>query len=230
MVGGAHPTEGTTMNDLTEQSLETFLDAVAKRGPTPGGGSVTATAGALAASLARMAVAYSVGSETVGGAHPTELIESVAAQLRRVDQRLRALITQDAEAYAAMTATAKAAKATPGGSPEQAAHDHAVMGAIAVPMETAALASQALSAMDDVKEITNPYLLSDLGVAATLAGATVRAARLMVLVNAPEVRNATTRAKLLADIDAVVEHGAAHAESIESRVSGHLENGLAVCR
>ena len=216
------------MNDLTEQSLETFLDAVANRAPTPGGGSVTAAAGALAGSLARMAVAYSVGAKTPDATRAR--VENAAAQLLRVDHLLRALITQDAEVYATMTATAKAAKATPSDSPAQAARDEAVMSAIAVPMEAAALASLALSVMNDVKEITNPYLLSDLGVAAILAEATARAARTMVLVNAADVRDATARGKLLTDIDAVVEHCAAHAESIEAHVNDHLQNRLAACR
>lgn len=216
------------MNDLTEQSIETFLDAVAKGAPTPGGGSVTAAAGALAGSLARMAVAYSASAKT-----PDETrarVESAATQLLRVDQLLRALITQDAQAYAAMTTAAKALKASPSDSVAQGAHDEAVMGAIAVPMETAALASQALSVMNDIKDITNPYLLSDLGVAAILADATARSARNMVLVNAADVRDATARTKLLTDIDAVVEHCAAHAASVETHVNAHLQNALAKCR
>ena len=40
--------------------LDEFLNAVAAREPTPGGGAVAATAGALGAALARMVAAYSI--------------------------------------------------------------------------------------------------------------------------------------------------------------------------
>ncbi len=47
------------MDDLTKLTVESFLDEVADRTPTPGGGAVSALAGALACAMARMVAAYS---------------------------------------------------------------------------------------------------------------------------------------------------------------------------
>ena len=44
-------------------TIEQFLDATAAKQPTPGGGSVTALAGALAASMGEMVLNYSVGKK-----------------------------------------------------------------------------------------------------------------------------------------------------------------------
>lgn len=210
------------MDELTSLKLETLLDQVADRAPTPGGGTVAATAAALACALARMAAAYSVNGRTSPETRRT--IEDAAAKLRRLDQLLRALITQDATAYAAMTAAGKRAKEDPS---SQAAYREAVLNALSVPMETAALASQALAIMDETKEATNPHLLSDLGVAAILAEAAARASHYMVLVNAAEVENAEVRDRLLTESETILRHSGDRTKGVQSFVERHLKAGLA---
>jgi formiminotetrahydrofolate cyclodeaminase len=145
-------------------------------------------------------------------------IEKVAVQLHRMDQLLRALITQDAVAYSAMTEAAKSAK----GDGARAYQD-AVLGALSVPVEMAALASHTLTTLDQFKQDAGRYLLSDLGIAAVLADATARAARFTVLVNVAELADPAQRRKLLSEMDVVLAHCAAHSESIEAFVTAHLE-------
>jgi len=207
------------MDDLTKRSIDEFLDAVAQRTPTPGGGSVAAAAGALACALARMVGAYSVGKNPEKGVR--DRTEALVDRLRRVDEILRGLVTQDAVAYAAMSAAGKVARANPA---TKSAYQDAVLAAAAVPMETAAAASQALAAMDELKDFANRHLLSDLGVAAVLAEAAARAAWYMVTVNLPEVVHAATRTKLREGIDQTLQHCQSSARSIEGFVRGRLEN------
>ena len=207
------------MDDLTKRSIDEFLDAVAQRTPTPGGGSVAAAAGALACALARMVGAYSVGKSPEEGVR--DRTGALLDRLSRADEILRGLVTQDAVAYAAMSAAAKAARENAEMKP---AHQDAVLAAAAVPMETAAAASQALAAMDELKDFANPHLLSDLGVAAVLAEAAARAAWYMVTVNLPEVAHAATRTKLREGIDQTLQHCQSSARSIEAFVRGRLEN------
>ncbi len=206
------------MEELTAHSVEDFLNITAERQPTPGGGSATGLAGALACALARMVAAYSVGKKTDNQVRSA--VETAATRLNRADQLLRALITQDAAAYAAMTAAAKSAKDD---SAAQLAYDDTVMSAVAVPMEMAALASQALSTMDKLKTDANHFLLSDLGIAAVLADATAHAARYTVKINVAEIRDPETCQKLLTELDTIVEHCADHRRSIETLVNEQLE-------
>jgi formiminotetrahydrofolate cyclodeaminase len=44
-------------------SIEKFLEAASAKQPTPGGGSISALAGALAAAMGEMVVNYSVGKK-----------------------------------------------------------------------------------------------------------------------------------------------------------------------
>ena len=100
------------------------------------------------------------------------------------------------------------------------------MVAISVPMEMAALVSDALSTMDEFKTNANRYLLSDLGVAAVLADAAARAAAYSVRVNARDLADEVTRAKVSADMEETLTHCVRRRESVESFVRDQLENPL----
>ena len=206
------------MNDFTAPTIDDFLDSLAARTPTPGGGSVTAAAGALSCAMARMVAAYSVRKKTESAVR--EQIESAAERLEEADRLLRNLMVQDAEAYEHMTAAAKVAKEN---ASAKAAHQEAVLAAISVPVEMAALASDVLVVMDEFKAAASPYLLSDLGVAAVLAEATARAAWFSVRVNVCELTDDRTPVKVMADIDQVVARCAPLRQSIESFVRAHFE-------
>ncbi|MFU8797019.1 MAG: cyclodeaminase/cyclohydrolase family protein [Dehalococcoidia bacterium] len=73
---------------LHEISIEDFLDKLASRKPVPGGGSVAALSGALAAGLVAMAAEYSTDRET-------------ADKARGLARDLMGLIDRDARAFAA---------------------------------------------------------------------------------------------------------------------------------
>jgi glutamate formiminotransferase/formiminotetrahydrofolate cyclodeaminase len=199
-------------------TLNAFLNPVASRTPTPGGGSVAAAAGALACAMARMVVAYSIGKDTEPGA--AARANEIAAILHRADELLRALIAQDAVAYVQMTAAAKAKRDKPS---KAGAYAEAVLGAIAVPTEMAAVVSGVLSVLDEFKTFANRHLITDLAVAAVLADASARAARYSVWINAREVADAGARSKILHDADRIVEHCARHCESVEGYVRSQLE-------
>ena len=217
------------MDDFAELSIDGYLDQVGDRTPTPGGGGVTGLAGALACALARMVVAFSVRKKTEPPAR--DQMEATARRFHRMDQLLRALITQDATAYAAMTEAAASRRLQPSGtSPAHAAYNDAVLAAATVPMEMAAIASNALSTMDEFKAVASRYMLSDLAIAAVLADATARAARYTVRINARELGDVTKRAELMEKIDEIAEHCEHHRQSVEAFVHNHLESGPAQSR
>ena len=220
------------MQELTKLAIDDFLDQTADRSLTPGGGSVTGVAGALACALARMVSAYSLRparSSSTRQADPDgpAQTETIAVQLHRVDQLLRALVTQDAVAYQEMTAAGKVA----GDSPKaQAAYQEAVLAAVAVPLEMAALASNATAAMDELKSLANPSLTSDLAIAAVLAEATARAARYTALINLRELDDQVRRSHIRKEIDDIVAHCADHCQSIERFVCDRLEDRTSASR
>ena len=198
-------------HDLTETPLTSFLDRIAERAPTPGGGSVAAVVGALSASLARMVAAYSTRKNQA----PSPAVAAIVERLHQTDTILRELIDADAAAYEAMTAARRAAKSDPTAA---AKYQVAVWTGIGVPMQVAAAAAESLITMEELTAHANKHLLSDLGVAAVLAAATARAARFMVLVNLPELADASRRDRLRGDADRLVEQCESRSKAIEAVV------------
>ena len=206
------------MEDFTRLSVERFLNQLADRVPTPGGGSVAALTGSLACAMARMVAGYSVKKKTEESVR--NRIEEVSDKLRRADELLRALVTQDAEVYEAMTAAARAAGDDPS---RESGHQQAILRAIAVPMEMAALASNTLDILDEFLPLANPYLISDVGVAAVLAEAAVRASAFSIRVNTSALVDEPTRSRIEAEIGEITKRAARTSGSIEATVKDRLK-------
>lgn len=212
------------MEDLTKLSVDDFLDRVADRTPTPGGGGVTGLVGALSCAMAQMVAAYSKRKSTPK--EDAKAIDAAMTKLCRTDEILRALIGQDATAYEKMTAARKATFSKEREDKElERAYQDAVLEAVAVPMEMAATASLAIAEMDKFKNIASRHLLSDLAIAAVLARAAARAARCTLWVNVPEITDGDRRAKLMTSIDRMILHCASHLTAIEAFVHRNLEEG-----
>lgn len=178
-----------TLDDILNQPVNGFLDRLAERSPTPGGGSVAALAGSLGCAMARMVLAYTKGASPA--------VTKATERLARADQLLRRLVTEDMAAYQTLSDANKAMKNNPADS---AARQGALITATMVPAEMAAVATEALAAMDESKEQAGKYLVSDLGVAACLARACVESARFSVRVNLPEIDDAEVAGEFSAQL------------------------------
>lgn len=203
--------------DMLRLTVGAFLDGVAARTPTPGGGAVAAAAGALAVSMARMVTAYSAGDKTP--ADKRKLVDASSSRLRKAGDMLRELIAEDATAYEVMTRLA-AHK-----SEEPETYQAAVVTAASVPLQMAALAAQVLAELDSFKSLSSRYLISDLGVAAVLAEATARAAAYSVRINLPELTEDKTRKKLQRDLTDILSHCAMRQQAILSFVDDRMAAG-----
>src|SRR5205823_5153827 len=88
---------GSNMPDILSLPIGDFLAATAAKQPTPGGGSVAALCGALAACLAAMALEYTVGKKAFA-AYDVEIREALA-QLQNASAMLQELMAEDVAAY-----------------------------------------------------------------------------------------------------------------------------------
>lgn len=198
--------------------LDEFLDDVAARRPTPGGGAVAAAAGALACAMARMVAEYSPGKGADAGAKKT--VAALTEPLGRADRMVRRLIVEDAAAYSALKEAAKRFKADPS---TKADHEGALAVAISVPLEIAAVGCEALDIMKRLVPSANRYLLGDLGIATVLAEASVRAAAYMVRVNAGSLGDADRTGQADRQIDRLLERSLETCADIEVALRGRDE-------
>lgn len=196
----------STPVDYLSLPLERFLEDVAARTPTPGGGSVAAAVGGLSAALARMALEFTVGKKKFEAHEPR--LRQLLEELRRAGAMFGKLLSEDIAAYE------RYAEARKSGDPAEQAR--AMATATAVPLEIAALAAAVVERLDEVKSFANPVLYSDVQVAAILADATAEAAGLTARGNLPRLSDANEAQALSDRLDAVLSKSAAHRRSIVS--------------
>lgn len=82
---------------ITEQSIHAYLEALAANEPTPGGGSVAALVGALAAGLSAMVANFTQGRKKYAAVAP-EVAERLA-DLGQAMPLLESLVQKDIDAY-----------------------------------------------------------------------------------------------------------------------------------
>lgn len=91
-------------------AADAFLSAVASAGPVPGGGSVAAYAGALAAGLTRMVTGLTLGKKKYA-AFESEIAD-IASSAAMLMEKLEGLVASDAVVYSAVSAAYKMPKGT----------------------------------------------------------------------------------------------------------------------
>ena len=161
--------------------IEPFIEQLAAPTTTPGGGSASAAAGAMAAGLATMVAGMSRGKK----AHlqyDAQLSEALA-RLARLRQELKAAIDGDAAAYDQVRAAYRAAKESKEAVDGRKLIAPALRGATSVPLSVAERAAEVRKIAEGLKPITNPNMSSDLATAIALANAAVAGALDNVRVN-----------------------------------------------
>ena len=154
-----------------------FVEALASKAPTPGGGGASAYAGALASALASM-----VGNLTVGKKKYADVEERMRAELVELDDtraHLLSLIDEDARAFEPLAAAYGMPKDTDAERAAQnAALQKALVGACEVPLEIMACCLQVIESCVFVARHGSVLALSDAGAGAVLAKAALMAASL----------------------------------------------------
>ena len=165
-----------------------FVSAVAAPTPTPGGGSVAALAGALAAGLGEMVCGVSLKRTSLDQHHAA--VAAARARLTALRERLMENVDRDAQSYEAVLHGFKLPKST---DAEQATRIQAVEAAsktaAAVPLETAEMAVAVAREIESLSGITISQATSDLRVAASLAETARRGGIENVRANLPSVRD-----------------------------------------
>jgi formiminotetrahydrofolate cyclodeaminase len=206
---------GQRKEDMHDQTttIEAFLEAAAAKKPTPGGGSVTALVGALAASMGEMVINYSIGRKDL---EPfVEELKPAVESFNKARLLLLQLMQEDQSAYELLSSLRK----LPEDSPERREkYSSAVLACIRVPQAICATACAALEVCDRIINFVNPYLLSDLAVCADLSMATVRCAVYNVRVNLPLLTDPSDRRTAEAGISQMLTRAGGIIQQVSPRI------------
>lgn len=173
---------------LAELTLKAFIDKVISNDPVPGGGSVSALNGALAASLAAMVANLTVGRKKY--VELNDLMQELAGRLEKTAGRLLADVDRDSDAYNRVFAAFKLPKET---DEEKAARSEAIQRetkyAAEVPMEVARAVHDILPQIATVAQRGNSNAVTDACVAMMCARTAVLGALLNVKINLSSIKD-----------------------------------------
>jgi len=184
--------------------MREFLADLAARTATPGGGTVAALVGAIAAAQARMVIEYSrgKGASAQQEARLAELLE----EFKRATDMFTQLMREDMAAYERFAASRKS------GQPGE--KERALAMAVTVPMEIVVLGGAVLARLDELKTLVNPSLLGDLRVAALLSHGSARAASVTIGVNLEGLPDRNEAERLANRLDILLGRAGRHRSAV----------------
>ncbi len=169
---------------LTELSVEQFLAKTASKQPVPGGGSVSALAGALAAALARMVANLTCGRP--GFAAVEGEMEALKERAGALQTSLVSDVDRDSEAYGRVMDAFRLPKQSPERGP---AIQEALRQAAKVPMEVARKALEVMQLAGQALESGNPNARTDAAVGLMMARTAALGAILNVRINLESIKD-----------------------------------------
>ena len=168
-------TVGEDRKNLGTLTVQQFIESVAKAETVPGGGSVSALAGALAAALGKMTIGFTLGRKKYEIRR--EMFESELKSLGSFEPALQRAIDEDSKAYAGVMAALQMPKRS---EAEKTLRDQklteALTQATLVPLKVADQSCAVLKILLSLKGHSNPHLASDLTVGIWMAMAAVKGA------------------------------------------------------
>ncbi|MCA9972139.1 MAG: glutamate formimidoyltransferase [Anaerolineales bacterium] len=189
--------ENRLYSDVTADiTPDAFLDAVADKTPTPGGGSVAALGGALAAALAQMVAGLTAGRKKYAAVDAEA--RQVLARAGSLREQLTAAISEDAAAFEqVMTAWRQP-------EPDETAVQAAMRHAGEVPLQVAQMSLEVMRLGHQIATVGNVNAVTDAAAGVLLARAAVEAAALNVKINGAGLQDQDLAQAWRAEADALV--------------------------
>ncbi len=195
---------------IEQQSIQAFLNALADKSPTPGGGAVASVTASLAAALGNMVVRYSQGKKSL--ADYSVVHDKAVETLTGFVSRALELAESDAIAYAALNALWKREKDDPVRMREWGV---AVAQAIEAPRQVLSMCVDMMELLDGLTGKINAMLKSDLAIAAVLADAAARSAAWNVRINLPLLDDEQAAEQMNAQVEQDLQATRSRCERIE---------------
>ncbi len=209
--------EGFSKDQILEEKLkdaatsgggDSFYDEVASSSPAPGGGSVAASAGALASALSAMVCRLTVGKKQYASVK-NELSE-IRDKCDPLKDELETLIVTDMEAFNDVMAAFK--------TKDDAKIEEATKKASMVPLTVMQKSLEVLKLAEVVANKGNENSVTDAGVAGLMCMAAIEGAGYNVKINLVDLADKAFVEKLTKEADAIILNGKEIAERIKARV------------
>lgn len=209
------------MSEIKQKSIQLFLDELASKQATPGGGSAAAVMGAQSAALTSM-----VCNLTIGKPKYAEVEQDMQALLIRSEalrEQLTAMIKADVDVFDKLMASYGLPKETDEEKSARSAQIQAILKeATLVPLECAKACAEAVKISRIAAGKGNVFVVSDAGVAVMAGYAALKSAALNVYINAGSIKDEAFSNSKLAELEQILNGVDIEAEEIYQIVKEKL--------
>jgi len=209
------------MTKIKDIAVEPFLEALASRSATPGGGSAAAIIGAMGASLVSMVCNLTIGKKKY--AEVEDEMKDILAKAEALRVKLTAMIEDDVKAFDAVMGAYGMAKET---DAEKEVREKAIQAALKqateVPLRCCQAAREVIDLAATASDKGNLNVISDAGVSVLAAYAALRSAALNVFINTRMITDKPFAEAKLKELEALL----AGAESATENAYGVVKEKL----
>ena len=190
---------------LTELTIKDFISKVISNDPVPGGGSVSALNGALAAALSAMVANLTVGRKKY--AEVNDLMQELSTRFEKLSQKLIEDVDRDSDAYNRVFSAFKLPKET---DEEKQLRSEAIQQetkyAAQVPMEVARAVYEVLPQIDAIAQKGNSNAVTDACVSMMCARTAILGALLNVRINLTSIKDEAFVNAMREEADTIEAH------------------------
>jgi glutamate formiminotransferase/formiminotetrahydrofolate cyclodeaminase len=203
------------------KKLFEFVDEVSRESPAPGGGSIAALAGSIAAALASMVANLSIGKGEFDAKY--DELNDLAEKAQEIKDKLLDSVDDDAQAFNAVLEAMRLPKDTEEQkTTRQRAMEEGYKHATQVPLATARLCREALDLCLRAARAGNTAAISDAGVGALMAHAGLQGAIYNVRINLPSIKDQSFVMEIQKQLDELLHEAIEVSEAVRKDVEKAL--------
>jgi formiminotetrahydrofolate cyclodeaminase len=207
--------------DIKKTSTDKFIEQLASKAPTPGGGGAAALVGAVGTALGQM-----VGSLTVGKKQYADVqtdIQNLNAQASAIQAELLELIAKDAEVFEPLAK----AYSLPSQTKEQIAEKARIMEAClrlcsVVPLSIMQACAKAIDLHADYAAKGAAIAISDVGCGVAICKAALQSASLNVFINTKAMQDRSFAEQINQQANSLLSEYTTKADAIYADIAGRL--------
>ena len=209
------------MSEIKDQSIAVFLDELASKAATPGGGSAAAVMGAQSAALTSMVCNLTIGKPKFADVeHEMQALLEKAEKLRA---KLTDMIKADVDVFNKLMACYGLPKESEQEKSTRSARIQDVLReATEVPLECAKACAEAIALSRIAADKGNPGVISDAGVAVMAGYAGLKSAALNVYINAGNIKDREFADTKITELERILYGTDVNSEEIYQLVKAKL--------
>jgi formiminotetrahydrofolate cyclodeaminase len=209
------------MSEIKDKSIDVFLNELASRQATPGGGSAAAVMGAQAAALISMVCNLTIGKPKYAEVE-ADMIR-LLSQSEDLRAQLTAMIKADVEVFDQLMACYGLPKETDQQKAARSVQIQAVLkAATLVPLDCARACAKTIELSQIAAEKGNTGVISDAGVAVMCGYGALKSAALNVYINAGSIKDREFAEAKLVELEQILSGAEEKVEEIYQIVRNKL--------